>query len=72
MKLIAETMDTTSYNFIWKIDTLGNYGSYLKDVAVIDENNIWVVGNIRVPDPDSSSNGTSWKECNAVQFAGQE
>jgi hypothetical protein len=28
------------------IDTLGDYGSYLNDVAIIDENNIWVVGNI--------------------------
>ncbi len=45
-ELIAVTMDTTSNNFIWTIDTLGNYGSYLNDVAIIDENNIWVVGNI--------------------------
>ena len=39
-------MDTTSHNFTWVIDTLGDYGSYLNDVAIIDENNIWVVGNI--------------------------
>ncbi len=39
-------MDTTSHNFVWEIDTLGNYGSYLKDVAIIDENNVWVVGKI--------------------------
>jgi len=39
-------MDTTSHNFIWEIDTLGIGGSYLNDVAIIDENNIWVVGNI--------------------------
>jgi len=39
-------MDTTSHNFVWEIDTLGNYGSYLNDVAIVDENNIWVVGNI--------------------------
>ncbi len=39
-------MDTTSHNFVWEIDTLGGYGSYLNDVAIIDENNIWVVGNI--------------------------
>ncbi len=43
---IAQTMDITSHNFTWEIDTLGIYGSYLNDVAIIDENNIWVVGNI--------------------------
>jgi len=40
------TTDTTSHNFVWEIDTLGLYGSYLRDVAIISENNIWVVGNI--------------------------
>ena len=39
-------LDTTSHNFIWEIDTLGNYGSYLKDVSIVEEDNIWVVGNI--------------------------
>ena len=43
---IAQTMDTTSHSFLWEIDTLGIGGSYLNDVAIIDENNIWVVGNI--------------------------
>jgi len=40
------TGDTTSHNFIWEIDTLGEYGSYLNDVAIVNENDIWVVGNI--------------------------
>ncbi|MDA3870889.1 MAG: hypothetical protein PF551_00880 [Candidatus Marinimicrobia bacterium] len=40
----AITMDTTSHDFTWTIDTLGIYGSSLRDVAIIDENNIWVVG----------------------------
>ncbi len=38
-------MDTTSHNFIWSVDTLCYWG-YLEDVAIIDENNIWVVGTI--------------------------
>jgi len=42
----VHTMDTTSHDFTWEIDTLGNYGSYLKDAWIVDENNIWVVGNI--------------------------
>lgn len=37
--------DTTSHNFVWTIDTLGISGS-LRDVQIIDENNIWVVGEI--------------------------
>ena len=57
------TMDTTSHDFTWTIDTLGDYGSYLKDVAIIDENNIWAVGDIQT---DSGRynlakwNGVSW------------
>lgn len=37
--------DTTSHKFTWEIDTLGDYGE-LHDVQIIDENNIWVVGEI--------------------------
>lgn len=37
--------DTTSHDFEWRIDTLGVFG-YLNDISVIDENNIWVVGDI--------------------------
>ena len=44
--LTVTTMDTTSHNFTWVIDTLGEFGSYLYDVTTIDENNIWVVGQI--------------------------
>ncbi len=44
--LTLTTLDTTSHDFTWTIDTLGSYGSYFNDVAIIDENNIWAVGNI--------------------------
>jgi len=40
-------MDTTSHNFTWKIDTLGIYGSYLNDVWIVNEDDIWVVGQMR-------------------------
>ncbi|NQV37579.1 MAG: hypothetical protein HQ509_06200 [Candidatus Marinimicrobia bacterium] len=56
--LTVLTDDTTSHNFIWEIDTLGIYGSYLNDVAVVDENNIWVVGKI-VTD-SSTYNAAHW------------
>jgi hypothetical protein len=41
--------DTTSHNFTWQIDTLG-YSGVLYDVAIIDENNIWAVGEIFLRD----------------------
>jgi len=44
--LRVTTLPTTSHNFTWTIDTLGNYGSYLNDVAIVDEDDIWVAGNI--------------------------
>jgi len=45
-------LDTTSHNFSWDIDTLGLYGSYLNDVAIVDENDIWVVAILRpIPPP---------------------
>ncbi|MEJ2193291.1 MAG: glucosyl transferase [Ignavibacteriaceae bacterium] len=40
-------MDTTSHNFSWQSWTFGEHSSsVLRDVAIIDENNIWVVGEI--------------------------
>ncbi len=62
--------DTTSHNFIWEVDTLGIYGSYLKDVWIVNENDIWVVGKIIMPDPDSSFNGTGRETFNAAHWNG--
>ncbi|MBC8395347.1 MAG: hypothetical protein H8E08_00055 [Candidatus Marinimicrobia bacterium] len=58
LNTIVQTMDTTSHNFIWEFDTLGDPGSYLKDVDIVNENNIWVVGKIR--DGDSTYNVAHW------------
>ena len=63
--------DTTSHNFTWEIDTLGISGS-LRDVQIIDENNIWVVGEIEVDDPDSSFNGTGRETFNTAHWNGIE
>lgn len=43
-KVNATTTDTTFHNFTWEIETVGDYGSYALDVAVVDENNVWLVG----------------------------
>ena len=45
------TMDTTSHDFTWQVFEFGNCGnSVLFDVAIIDENNIWAVGEIYMRD----------------------
>ena len=44
------TLDTTSHNFHWEIDTLGDYGSCLYDVFAFTENEVWAVGEIDSPD----------------------
>ncbi len=44
-------MDTTSHNFTWQTFTFGEHStSTLYDVAIIDENNIWAVGEIYMND----------------------
>jgi len=68
----VHTMPTTSHEFTWEIDTLGNYGSYLNDVWIVDENNIWAVGYLRVDDPDSSFDGTGQETFNAAHWDGEK
>jgi len=41
-------LDTTSHDFHWEIDTLGEYGSVLRDVYIFNENEVWVVGEIAI------------------------
>jgi len=71
-ELTTQTMDTTSHNFTWQTFTFGQHSSsVLYDVAIINENNIWAVGEIYMnrpdgtPDPDfynlTKWNGTEWK-----------
>ena len=45
------TMDTTSHDFTWQVFEFGECASSsLLDVAIIDENNIWAVGEIYMRD----------------------
>jgi hypothetical protein len=68
------TLDTTSHNFTWQTFTFGDAGagsSFIYDVAIINENNIWAVGEIYMNDsignPDSKIynavhwDGTDWE-----------
>ncbi len=57
----AETMDTTSGDFTWQSRTFGsNTGgsSLFDDVAIVDENNIWAVGDIQ--EEGVSYNAVHW------------
>jgi hypothetical protein len=66
----ATTLDTTSHNFTWQILTFdGDAGSsILYDVAIIDENNIWAVGEIYKK--DTTENGHTMY--NAVHWDGNK
>jgi len=65
--------DTTSHEFSWQTWTFGELGSsHFRDVAIVDENNIWAVGEITVYDPDSSFNGTGWETFNAARWVGEK
>jgi hypothetical protein len=68
-ELSITTMDTTSHNFTWETFEFGTIGSsVLYDVAIIDENNIWAVGEIMIA--DTSENG--YTIYNAVHWDGIE
>ena len=69
-ELSVTTMDTTSHNFIFETFTFGgNAGScILYDVAIINENDIWTVGEINIA--DTSING--YTTYNAVHWDGSQ
>ncbi len=70
-EITITTLPTTSHNFTWQTFTLGERTSTLYDVAIIDENNIWAVGEIYMndslgnPDPNAYNavhwNGSNWE-----------
>ncbi|MDP2362777.1 MAG: glucosyl transferase [Ignavibacteria bacterium] len=62
------TLDTTSHNFTWQTFEFGEYGnSLIWDVAIIDENNIWAVGEIYMNDANGNPDPQSY---NAVHWDG--
>jgi len=62
------TLDTTSHDFQWEVIELPSpHGSgALYDVAIIDENNIWAVGEIY------SDSAQPWLPYNAVHWDGEQ
>ncbi len=50
-ELRVTTLDTTSHDFIWEVDTLGDgMNSFLKDVAIVNDTCVFAVGEIRIKD----------------------
>jgi hypothetical protein len=67
-----KNLDTTSHEFTWRIDTIG-IRCILLDVAVVDEDNIWVVGEIHTNETDvPDTNGLTVPPYNAVHWDGYE
>jgi hypothetical protein len=46
--IYVTTLDTTSHNITWQMDTLGQPGDFLYDVWGLDENNVWAVGAVHM------------------------
>lgn len=66
-KVTGQTLDTTSHNFTWQSWEFGQTSSnVLWDVAIINENNIWAVGEFYLRD----STGEISKPYNAVHWDG--
>jgi hypothetical protein len=74
---LAITLDTTSHNFNWQVFEFGQSGSVFRDAFIIDENNIWVVGEVNIYNPADGTidiynaahwDGTDWelKKINVV------
>ncbi|MDY0081659.1 MAG: glucosyl transferase [Ignavibacteriaceae bacterium] len=65
-ELCVTTLDTTSHNFTFETFTFGGTAgsSSLYDVAIINENNIWAVGEIMITDTSENGytmyNATHW------------
>ncbi len=70
----ATTMDTTSHDFTWQTFEFGGQGgsSSFYDVAIIDENNIWAVGEIYTADDKYNAahwDGQKW-ELKKITYGG--
>ena len=68
-KVVSTTMDTSSNNFTWQSWTFGETsGGALYDLAIINENDIWAVGEIEIND----SVGSGYTIYNAIHWNGQQ
>jgi hypothetical protein len=56
----ATTMDTTSHDWTWQIDTLGTSASVLVDVAIVNDTLVYAVGEIHTKDTDRFDSLGNW------------
>ena len=69
-EITAVPMDTTSHDFSYEVFEFGEHrNSVLRDVAIIDENNIWAVGAIYLNDSTGQRDPHAY---NAVHWDGTE
>ncbi len=62
--------DTTSHDFTWEIFEFGDGGANaLRDIVIIDENNIWAVGEITIYD---TNNVNGYEKYNAMHWNGEK
>ena len=69
------TMDTTSHDFEWQSWEFGGQGgsSSFYDVAIINENDIWAVGEIHTAETDQYDSSGNWVEpYNAAHWDGEK
>ncbi len=72
---VLTTMDTTSHDFDWQVYTFGgqNGSSVFYDVAIIDENNVWAVGEIYTEDTYTYDSLGNWIDpYNAAHWDGEK
>ncbi len=68
--LDVPTMDTTSHNFIWRVDTLGEGTTMgVNDVCIINDTCVWVVGQFNVT---GSSISKKYSPYNAAHWNGSK
>jgi hypothetical protein len=74
VKASLTTMDTTSHDFEWEVFEFGaKSSSILRDVAIINENDIWAVGEIYTEDSYTYDSLGNWIEpYNAVHWDGEK
>ena len=69
-EITITTLPTTSHNFTWQTLTFGEFSnSSLNDVAIINENNIWAVGEIYLKDSLGNEDPRAF---NAVHWDGND
>ncbi len=71
------TLDTTSHDWSFVVDTIGGPGSLLRDVAIVSERDVWAIGEIYQAGTEPCNvarwNGAQWNllQIQFLSFCGQ-